>query len=216
MNNYTQNNEQAHILAYLDNAKISYKNLTFLDIGANDGKTFSSTMALYELGARGVCVEPSNDAYAMLLQNQPESVNVIAAIANTDGDVEFYESGTHLGKGDVSLVSTILPGEMRRWKHSGEQFTKKIVPGITLKTLMSNVPYSTFDFVSIDVEGFDLDVLRQLVALGGLGCRLLCVETNSQNDPLFAAEAGKIGLKQIHKTYENLIFAKKPTAPQTT
>ena len=61
---YSQNNEEEVILNYFD-GKIG----TFLDVGANDGVTLSNTRALAERGWRGVLIEPSPKAFALLKEN---------------------------------------------------------------------------------------------------------------------------------------------------
>ena len=52
MEKYSQLGEQDIILNYFNG-----KQGTFLDIGANDGKTFSNSYALSLLGWKGVCVD---------------------------------------------------------------------------------------------------------------------------------------------------------------
>ena len=51
---YTQNNEEALILNHFTNRNPS--DLTVLDIGANDGKTFSNSLKVIELGWHGLLV----------------------------------------------------------------------------------------------------------------------------------------------------------------
>jgi len=42
----------------------------FVDIGANDGVTFSNTYALERKGWRGLCVEPHPDVFEQLRRNR--------------------------------------------------------------------------------------------------------------------------------------------------
>lgn len=130
-----------------------------------------------------------------------------AAITTTDGPIDFYDSGTHLKKGDTSLLSTTRPEEMTRWKKSGEVFTKTTVRGITVATLLKETGMTRADFISVDCEGVDLDVLKQL-DLTALGTRMLCVEVNRNDDRPFTEHCAKHGLKLHYKNYENRIYAK--------
>jgi FkbM family methyltransferase len=217
MKDYSQSNEQAIILKYFGD----YRG-TFLDAGANDGATLSNTRALAELGWQGVLIEPSPTAFAKLsaiyqsyipvhdstdLDLAPFGTLVNAAITLQDGPIDFYDSGTHLNKGDTSLLSTTRPEEMARWKKSGETFTKTTVRGITFKTLVKETGLTRADFVSIDVEGADLDVLRQ-IDLTAFGTRMVCVEVNRADQKPFDEYCAKHGLRLLHRNFENAIYTK--------
>lgn len=205
---YSQNNEQGHILRYFGNTKGA-----FLDCGANDGRTLSNTHALALLGWSGICVEPAPIAFSKLVQlyqDRPDIRCVNAAITTRDGPIDFYDSGTHLRQGDTSLLSTTRPEELARWRKSGEQFTKTTVRGITFRTLMEGCGYGiglpALDFITIDAEGADYSILSQ-IDLAAVGCRLLCVEVNGKDDSKFAEYAARHGMKLHWKNFENRIYA---------
>lgn len=214
---YSQNGEQKVILEYFG----AYCK-TVLDIGANDGATFSNSRALIESGSSAVLVEPSPGAFAKLchnshvlshkLGNQPTLQQIIlicAAITPTDGPVDFYDSGTHLNKGDVALLSTTVPAELERWKKSGEQFTKTTVRGIAFESLLKECGRSQFDFISIDAEGADYSILAQ-IDLRAVGCQLLCIECNQRGDDRrkMMDYCAKAGMRLHWTSHENLIFAR--------
>ncbi len=60
---YSQNNEEKFILEHFKNRKGK-----FLDIGAYDGKTFSNTFALVELGWSGLEIEASPINFVNLMK----------------------------------------------------------------------------------------------------------------------------------------------------
>ena len=208
MKDYSQNSEQKIILAYFGNARG-----TVLDIGANDGVLLSNSRALIELGWSAVLVEPAAEAHRKLVLNNANAVFsdrvklVQAAITTQDGPLDFYSSGTHLKKGDTDLLSTTHPEEIARWKKSGEVFTKTVVRGITFDTLMRETGVRHYDFISIDAEGADLDILRQ-IDLTAVGCRMLCVEVNARGDAEFTAYAKRHGMRLHHSNHENRIYVK--------
>jgi FkbM family methyltransferase len=204
---YSQNKEQAQILAYFGNA-----HGRFLSCGENDGETFSNVRALAQLGWSGCCVEPSPSAFAKLQSlysgERPDIHCVNVAITSQDGMIDLYDSGTHLRKGDTSLLSTTRPEEIARWKKSGETFNKIQVHGITFRTLIEHrriLPQ--FDFISIDCEGADYDVLKQ-IDLTAVGCRMLCVEVNARGDAEFTQYAARHGMRLHWSCYENRIFCR--------
>jgi FkbM family methyltransferase len=204
--------------------------MTVLDIGANDGILLSNSRALALLEWDCVLVEPAPEAFRKLHQaynhSDPKTEDMVitlsrvspsrskqsitlvnAAITTQDGPIDFYDSGTHLKKGDTSLLSTTRPEEMARWKRSGEVFTKTTVRGITVKTLLEETGMTRADFISIDCEGVDLDVLRQL-DLTALGTRLLCVEVNRADQRPFDEYCAGHGMRLLHRNYENAIYSK--------
>lgn len=60
----------------------------YVDIGANDGITFSNTKTMETIGWSGVCVEPDYEMFKKLQQNR-NSINVNAAISNKNGKAKF-------------------------------------------------------------------------------------------------------------------------------
>lgn len=202
MKDYSQNGEQKIILEY-------FKGFigTFLDIGANDGMTLSNSYALYQKAWEGICVEPSATAFVRLLENQPESMNLNVAIGKENGEVEFYESGEHLGQGDFSLLSTIYKDELVRWKGTNNKFTKKKCECITFQKLLDQTKVANIDFITIDAEGVDYEILTQ-INLHGLGVKMVIVETNSKEDEKYIRYCHSHGLSLKHKNHENLILAK--------
>ena len=214
MKDHSQSGEQRIILDYFGDFRG-----TALSLGENDGETLSNVRALALLGWNLVCVEPASVAFGKLnnLYRNPTQICMVrhdqtvqcinAAITTQDGPIDFYDSGTHLKKGDTSLLSTTRPEEMARWKRSGEVFTKTTVRGITVKTLLEETGLTRADFISIDCEGVDLDVLRQ-IDLTALGCRLLCVEVNRADQRPFDEYCASHGMRLMHRNWENAIYSK--------
>lgn len=144
---------------------------TFLDIGANDGRTFSNTHALALFGWAGVCVDASPRAFQSLqgTYKENERVHLIhAAVTTKDGTVKLDEASD-------TLVSSMVPGGRDRWANYGFQWQEVEVPAITFATLLERSPVKTFDVISIDVEDHDIDILKQ-IDLSSVGCKVLCIE----------------------------------------
>lgn len=198
MKNYSQNNEQQVILDYFGE---HFKG-TFLDLGANDGETLSNTRALALNGWGGVLVEASPDvaAKATELYQGNDKVKVVnIAVADYTGTIKFFESGSHLGKGDTSLLSTVVESETHRWV--GESFNEHYVNCDTIENIIRG---KTFDFISIDIEGMDYETLIH-INLAGVKC--VCVEYNGKEPEKYIKYCEMFGLTEIHRNAENLIFA---------
>lgn len=203
---YSQNSEEAVILNYFHSQGI--KKGKFIDIGANDGTTLSNTRALAELGWSGVLIEPSTTAYdkAVKLYSDNKFVTVYnCAIGKENKHITLYESGEHLGKGDTSLLSTIVKDELSRWK--GETFTEKVAMCYDWNYFLEQSETKEFDFISMDIEGMELEVLPQM-DLNALKVSLFCVEWNGNNFDFFNDYFTSFGFSLIHQNPENLIYGK--------
>lgn len=195
--NYSQNNEQQVILDY-------FKGQTgiFLDVGANDGVTYSNTRALAELGWGGVCVEPSPTAFLKLkelYQKTPRVYTYNFALGITNDNVKMWDSGSHIGN-DHGLLSTLIEDEKERWPN--QKYEEISVKCFRWKTFLNRLKYKEFDMISIDVEGMELQILEQIDLRK---VKLACVEWNGKNKDKFD-ELFK-GFKVIYTSGENLIYA---------
>lgn len=194
MNTYAQNREDIAIAKYFGDFKG-----TLLDIGANDGKTLSNSLALIEMGWCGVLVEPSPSAFSKLLKLHDENINLglyQIALSDYDGVSIFFDSGSHLNNGDSSLLSTLNKTDVDKWKKTTE-FNEIKVPVRTTKGFLSIID-NEFDFISIDAEGEDVKILQQM-DLRALGCKCLIVEHNSDKatELSIRSHAEYYGLKKV-------------------
>jgi FkbM family methyltransferase len=208
---YSQNDEEKIIREYFEAYYPNQKG-TVLDIGANDGVTLSnSRMFIDELGWGGHLVEAARTPYGKLeaLYKDIEGVRTFnVALGRENGELTFYESGNLLNEGDVGLVSSLVPAEINRWKNSGVPYTEYPVKCMTWKTFYNKCCANMkWDFISIDIEGMDYEVLSQ-IDLRAHGCKCLCVEWNGKDKQKFVDYADSHGLTLIDENPENLIFAK--------
>lgn len=199
---HSQNSEAAVIKTFFGDRKVMY-----LDIGSNDGKTLSNTYDLYINGSIGVCVEPSPKAFEQLKETQTHCILINAAVGTYDGEITLYESGELLGCGDTSLVSTTKESELKRWDSINMPFEPIVVRCITFDTLIKECGVDKFDFLSLDIEGGELDVLPQ-IDFDKLGITLACIEWNSKDRKRYDAIMLPQGFAVIHQNSENLIYAR--------
>ena len=198
---YSQNNEEKIITDYFQ-----MSSATFLDLGANDGITLSNTYRLYEMGWGGYCVEASPIAFKRLLENQPNSKCIEGAIGSYDGAIMFNESGELLGVGDTSLVSSTKVEETKRWESVNMLFNVITVRCMTFETLLKEADITNVDFLNIDIEGMELEVLPQ-IDFKKLGIRLACIEFNGKDKKKYDEIMTPFGFRVIHQNAENLIYA---------
>lgn len=205
---YGQNKEDRFIEKYF--AVQEKSTLYILDIGANDGKTLSNSYKAIQNGWNAVLVEPSPVAFEKLhaLHGQNARVRLFnCAITSQTGEAILHESGTLLNTGDTALVSTLIPDEKKRWDSANISFEEKLVKTKSWNDLLIECSSSKFQCISIDAEGFDLQILSQ-INLTDVGCELLVIEWNgnvSEKDKI-CRYAGHHAMKLVDQNPENLIF----------
>lgn len=210
---YGQNLEDKKVYDYFCQIGISQGKL--LDIGANDGSTFSNSLYLIQQGWEGLLLEPSPVAFKKLQSlhgsDNPRVFLYNLGIANQSGKLTFYDSGSHLPSGtDISLVSSAKKEELLRWQNVN--FTEIEAEFLTFKDFETQhlLPIDTFDFISIDAEGYDLDILKQ-INLIRYNVKCICIEWNSKKELLVeitsVLEPHGYGVLDINA--ENVIFVKK-------
>lgn len=197
---YSQRDEQKHIL----NAVSSLSNGTFLDIGAFHPEKFSNTRALFELGWSGVMVEPAPDLADNLRSFYSDSTNiqiVEVAVGTENKTVVFFDS-----HGDA--IGTTVSSHADLWRRDyNVPYDEIEVSMVTYDNLLALCDYDTFDFISLDIEGADLDVFKTM-DLDKTQTKCVCVEWNGSNKNEFTSVASNFGMVLVHETAENLIFAR--------
>lgn len=137
----------------------------YVDVGAFDGIHLSNTYS-FELGGwDGLCIEAHPRFAPICRENRPKATLIEAACVGPESADEITFLIEQLG-----LLSGIqadqTEGMDRRYERRGmtfEGFTEVRVPTTTLTdALIRAEAPNEIDFISIDVEGTELDVLRGL------------------------------------------------------
>ena len=104
----------------------------YVDIGANHPKHLSNTYRFYRRGGTGINVEPDPSAFPDLATARPSDINLPIGISVTSGTLPFYR-----------LLQIIQ------------------VPIETLAVILErHRPKGSIDFISIDVEGYEIEILK--------------------------------------------------------
>lgn len=195
---YSQNREE-EIIVQLLNAERSVGH--FLDIGAYDGKTFSNTLRLAELGWTGVCFEPSPTVFPALLKlhkDNPKIVLVNSAVCENPGFIEFYDSG-----GDA--LSTTDTQHKAKWEAGySVSYAKFSLYAISYAELFRQFG-TQFDFINLDVEGVSAKMFLKLPLQGLVKTRLICVEHDGYMEEI-KAHGAKFGFSYVWHSGENIIL----------
>lgn len=148
-----QDREQAALRFY---ARFVRRGSLCFDVGANVG---DRTATLVRLGARVVAIEPQIACVAELERRFGDAVRVVsAAVGAKEGREELLVA-------DYPTLSTLNPQWIEAVRASGRfaefDWTKRVqVDVTTLDTLIER--FGSPEFCKIDVEGYELEVLRGL------------------------------------------------------
>lgn len=127
----------------------------YIDAGANDPVVDSVTKHFYDLGWKGINVEPASHPFERLLQQRERDVNLNVGLSDKEGTLAFYEFPAELpGSSTFSLGQA-------EWHHdSGMPFVEREVPVTTLARICEEHVTGTIDFLTVDTEGHERQVLE--------------------------------------------------------
>lgn len=144
------------ILAKIFNEK---KHGFCIEVGANDGINDSTTYYFEKLGWECILVEPNPVLCKMIRETRNSKLYEFAASDKNDEVTLFVAEGAERAHG-VSTISTDQES-LNKIKSYGFTYNKVQVQTKTLdEILIESKISSEIDFVSIDVEGHEIGVLR--------------------------------------------------------
>jgi FkbM family methyltransferase len=123
----------------------------FVEVGANDPERWSQTFHLERLGWTGVLIEPQPDLAAQLRERRSAQVYAVACSApeNAGTSMTLYMAGGHSSFDPMLKVASVRP-------HGTVD-----VPLRTLDSILAEAGApSPIDFLAVDVEGHEIEVLR--------------------------------------------------------
>jgi FkbM family methyltransferase len=144
---------------------LNYDNGFFIEVGGNDGLTQSNTAHLeFFKNWTGILVEPISEKFDRMKINRTNSFCFNECLSDVDDQiVEFY---------DVNLMSMVKSSRKtsendEHWLTEGEKCQnikrkKYELKTKRLDTLLKKVNHNKIDFFSLDVEGYELSVLKGL------------------------------------------------------
>ena len=134
--------------------KKSFKGF-YVDVGCYHPLKANNTMLLYQNGWKGINVDINKLSIEFFNFCRPNDVNLNLAVSSKKITKYYYQK-------NISLLNSVVKKQARR-TFQGKILTKKIKS----KSLNEILDYSEFknkriDFLDIDVEGIDFDVLCSL------------------------------------------------------
>ncbi len=133
----------------------------FIDIGSFDGVEISNTYALENIGWDGICIEPIPEIFSLLEANRNCHKYNVAISSETKRGVKFSKVSGLLG---LSGLAHQMPERIKKGLvNQGLKIEEIAVNTMTFGDAMKHHPeINHVDFLSIDVEGGELDVLNSI------------------------------------------------------
>lgn len=153
---YSQAGEDK-LLTFLFNS-YGKKKITYLDVGTNHPKMGNNTYLFYRNGSRGVCVEPNPKLCKLIRKARPRDQCLNIGLSDgADGVAEFYSVS-------LDVLSTFSKQEALELEASGKYAIEEIltIPVRNINSVINEHFDSPIDLVSIDVEGWNEEIVRSL------------------------------------------------------
>src|SRR5262245_54108902 len=150
---YSQHGEDTYVAKFFAGKRTGF----YLDIGASHPFRISNTYLLYRSGWRGVTVEPIPRLGKLHRRWRPRDTLLPVAVGRHAGTLEFFEM-------TPSVLSTLDREVANRYVTDGkavvfQRYSIEVLP--INRVLEQASAIAPIDFISIDIEGLDSDVLSE-------------------------------------------------------
>ena len=128
----------------------------YVDVGAHHPYRYSNTCLFYKRGWRGINIDAMPGSMTSFRKQRPRDINVESGIGRQVGTSKFYVF-------NVPALNTFDQDLARARCNDDWRITQIVdVPIAPLSEILKqHLPKErTIDFLTVDVEGFDLDVLQ--------------------------------------------------------
>jgi len=206
---YSLEGEDRVVLSLLRNILKSHNSLFYVDIGCNDPELGNNTKLFYDLGKTGLCIDPLQSLQELYKEKRPKDLFFSGGVgSNCYTNFYIFEDET---------ASSTDPDTVSRYKEKFRLNQTMIAMMKPLDDILSNFGCNDpvdIPLLSVDVEGSDLEVVRQALKESIHTYHVLIIEDKLVNiDPSFPNKTSAInelthsaGYCMIAKTPLNSIY----------
>ncbi len=193
--NYSSDFQDIFVCWYLSKSNKSFSDLFFFDIGAYDGITKSNTYLLEIQGATGVLIEPNLHLSDQLKKNRISIIEIVGLVVDQNSDkyqlvfdhkysqqAKLLLVNNQVNQNSINVNTSTIKDIFEKYQ---DDFRKK------------------FLYVSIDIEGNDLLILKSIFQVGILP-DIVSIEHNHQK--LVKRELKKLAINYGYKIFFNNFF----------
>jgi FkbM family methyltransferase len=190
---YSQHEEDVFILATLK--KYNLTDSIYVDIGANHPTDISNSYLLYRNGMRGVVIEPNPELIALFAKFRKRDIALMIGCSNEPALLKFNISKT-------PVVSSFLT------ERDADFYKSVYIPVLPVDTALHNIDFEYINFLSIDVEGLNVQVLQGAIEIIKKTL-LICLEYDNDQEKERFFEILKNDFVQINELGCNVIYLNK-------
>ena len=152
---------------------IGIKQPSYIDIGANQPIKGNNTYLFYLKGSKGICIEPDISLISSLTKARARDIILNMGVSVTvaaQADFYFFD-------GHYNAWNTFSKEDAdKKSKESGIAYRQSKVQLETVGSIVDKHTFQNVNFISLDVEGLDLAILKS-IDFNKIRPELLCVET---------------------------------------
>ena len=164
---------------------------TYVDVGCFHPTRQNNTYLMYKLGWSGVNIDLNPLTIELFKVARPNDINICAAVSNSNGVKNLFFDH------DLSSLNTISKNHtLYIEKAFGTKYLKKKkIKTTTLSNLLKKEKISKIDFMNIDIEGHELEVLKTF-NFKHFDIRVICIEIVNYD---YYSKSIKINKNEIFK-----------------
>lgn len=148
---FARSGDDIQLMKLINNSKPG----VYVDIGSWHPKLASNTYYFYLRNWKGICIDPNPELIKLYYSMRPKDVFINAGVGSSSKSLEYYMFSE-------SSMNTFSSDFIKKNKLESKIVSTLKVPVLSLKDILDKhiSPSDRLDFFDIDVEGFDLDVLK--------------------------------------------------------
>ena len=155
----------------MDLIALKYLNIDkgfFVDVGCFHPSRLNNTFLMYQKGWRGINIDMNEISIKLFNLVRSEDININCAVSKKEEEISFYT------KKELFMSASLK-------KSSDLKIIKKI-QSRQLNNIINSTKYKSrqIDFLSVDCEGFDLEVIKTL-NFDIYSPKLICIEIPNKN-----------------------------------
>ncbi len=153
---YSQEGEDRILLRYFENKQDGF----YVDIGAHHPKIYSNTYLFYKRNWRGINVDAMPGSMEPFNRLRKRDINIETAVSDQEKTLDFYIfSDPALNTLDKELAAARENPSKNHILLGKKQVTTRTLTSLLDQHLPAG---QKIDFMSVDIEGYDLHALRSL------------------------------------------------------